>query len=897
MWDRDNRESDAQIALHRRAETSRGRRRRLVVEGLEGRQLMVASIGPIDDLAVPANLGQVIPLDGGDEVQSFSVSSDNPNVSASIIDGTFLSIDVSHESSGTDDPAFSGTLTFQLFDELTPVTVDRILALTNQGFYTSPTENPNTTFENFDTKNFHRVATGFPGSEFIVQGGSLNGDGTGNIDQPGFEFDDEFVPQIVFNGTGQLAMANAGDDTNSSQFFINTGQPRFLDFQHTIFGQLVDGFETFQLMTEVARASDDTPISPILISDTDVFQDSADGVLLLDTRTASAGESAMVTVVSTTSSGETATESFDVSVIANTENQRAILGEIEDQIAAPGETSTFQLTAINTNPDDTLTFGIGSGVGPDGTFAPVANATATVSDSGEVTIVPNTGFTGTIDLLVGVRDQVNRNTTLDAVANFDTQRITLTITDNNRPTASTVTENIDQNETVTISLSGDSNDSDVGQTVTFELTSPPISGTLANFDEVNGTVDYTPIANFNGTDSFTYRVIDDGEPTPNLSSADAVVNIGVGPGEIINQTPEANPTLQDLQFNTAATIVLDGNDGDPDLEQEIVFDIDLTDTVGTVTDFDPSTGSLVYTPPLNFTGTDTFTFTVTDDGPSDPNPNSASSIVTFNVIGDTETGAVRRIGGVLLVTPPPGTLINPTPNIIGVGLSVDEVVVTLNGELDSLRTPIAELDQIVVFGSRASDTITVAAEVPIRTTLNGGLGGVNTITANNASSQLFGWFGKNTLRGGTAQDTLVGRFGNVRFLPSEGDDLLYAGERSLFPDAGSDFEDGQGVPPTGQFFRFVNDRVVPVSNPRPFERGRFVRDPIPLAAFPVLSSFLPSSPAPSAASLTTDSPMTQEPTPVPASSEVPSPSTDLLLSIIQERREALLERRRGVTGS
>ena len=54
-------------------------------------------------------------------------------------------------------------------------------------------------------------------------------------------------------------MANAGDDTNGSQFFITTGSPRFLDFNHTIFGQLVDGQATLTQMTQVARDADDTP--------------------------------------------------------------------------------------------------------------------------------------------------------------------------------------------------------------------------------------------------------------------------------------------------------------------------------------------------------------------------------------------------------------------------------------------------------------------------------------------------------------------------------------------------------------------------------------------------------------------------------------------------------------
>ena len=73
--------------------------------------------------------------------------------------------------------------------------------------------------------------------------------------QPGFPFADEFNQQLAFTGTGQLAMANAGDDTNQSQFFVTTGSPRSLDFQHTIFGQLVSGQDIIAQMTRVATGT------------------------------------------------------------------------------------------------------------------------------------------------------------------------------------------------------------------------------------------------------------------------------------------------------------------------------------------------------------------------------------------------------------------------------------------------------------------------------------------------------------------------------------------------------------------------------------------------------------------------------------------------------------------
>ena len=807
-------------------EASAGRRRahRPGLEGLEGRHLLVASLEPIANLTVPADLGRVVRLDGGPDDQTFTASSDNPNVRVSVVNGPFLSIDVSHASSGPGDPAFSGTLTFQLFEELTPTTVRRILALVNQGFYTSPTTNPDPNFTNLPSKNFHRIASGFPGNQFIVQGGSPNGNGTGEINQPGFPFADEFRAPLVFTGEGQLAMANAGDDTNSSQFFVTTGMPRFLDFQHTIFGQLVDGFGVLNQMTQVSRNNVDAPVSPILITGTQVTRANPDGALLIDTTSATAGQSATVTVTAA-DGGSTDMESFQVTVIPNTENQRPFLGPVADQLTRPGEVAQFQLSAVSTNPGDQLTYAVGGGVAADGTFAPVENADAAVDASGRVTITPDSGFEGTIDLLVGVRDQVNRAGSLDAVANFDTQKITLAVTNNNRPTATPVTAQTRQNEPVTVQLAGQSGDPDSGQTLVFELTGPPVSGTITNFDANAGTLTYTPITNFVGGDVFTYRVRDVGAPTPNLASPEATATINVASGEMINTPPTAQGQQLTVQANVPLAVQLVGMTGDPETGQTLTYILDTSMTRGTVSNFNADTGTLTYTPPQDFIGADSLSFRVRDVGAPGPNLESEAATVSFNVIGAVDTGAVRQVGTTILVTPPPGRLLNPTPNTIDVGMIDGRVSVTVNGQIDQLRPLISELERLVVYGSKANDTITVSPDLPLLTTLDGGLGGVNRLQSNDLPSRLHGWFGRNTLQGGAARDELIGRMGRVRFLPSAGNDLAFAGDPSRFPQRGHHAQDGQGEPPTGQFFRFVNNRLVPVDTPAPRASGRTILHP------------------------------------------------------------------------
>jgi cyclophilin family peptidyl-prolyl cis-trans isomerase len=656
--------------LHKR--TLRAVRPRL--EDLEGRSLP-ATLMPIANVTVPQFLGYQVPLDGGSgNPQTYTVTSDNPNIVATVAQGKFLTIDVTHASSGANDPAFAGTLVFQLFDDLTPLTTSRIETLVNQGFYTG--------------KNFHRIASGFPGpNDYIVQGGSVNGNGTGDVNQPGFPFADEFVQQLAFTGTGQLAMANAGDDTNSSQFFVTTGSPRFLDYQHTIFGQLVSGQQTLQLMTQVAKGSDGTtPVSPVLIAQATLSDTNPDGVIHVDATKAAAGQTANITVTATDpSDGSTVSRSFQVNTTANTQNERPFLQPVSNQVVGTvsgsgstvqGQTAVFQLQAVDPNgPGDQLTFRVAGGktTGANPTFTPVANATATVDANGVVRVVPNPGFTGVINLLVGVRNQVAHppNTSVDAVDNYDTQMITLT----------------------------------------------------------------------------------------------------VNPGPEVNLAPIALPGTSNVLINTPSTIQLEGDTANPASSQTLTFTLLTGPTNGTFSQFDPQTGTFLYTPNPGFTGTDTVTFRVRDAGNPTPNLDSLAAVQTI-VVGGGTTGSVRLIGRFLVVTPPPRT--DSVPNTVAVTRSGDNVLVTVNGVLDSTQPSQADLDKIVVFGSKASDVITVDTAVTVPTTLDGGHGGDNIIRAGGASTRAHGWFGRNRIQGSTQNDAIIGRAGRFRVRPSPGTDRIAA---------------------------------------------------------------------------------------------------------------------------
>jgi cyclophilin family peptidyl-prolyl cis-trans isomerase len=136
-----------------------------------------------------------------------------------------------------------GPITFELFDADAPKTVENFRKLAGDGFY--------------DGLTFHRVI-----SDFMIQGGCPEGTGTGG---PGYTFEDEFNDHKVVRGA--LAMANAGPNTNGSQFFIvTTGAAPWLDGKHTVFGQVSEGLDGVDRLEAVPTDGQDRPSEPIGIT-------------------------------------------------------------------------------------------------------------------------------------------------------------------------------------------------------------------------------------------------------------------------------------------------------------------------------------------------------------------------------------------------------------------------------------------------------------------------------------------------------------------------------------------------------------------------------------------------------------------------------------------------------
>jgi len=112
-----------------------------------------------------------------------------------------------------------GDIVIDLYADKVPNTVNNFVALARDGFY--------------DGVSFHRVI-----ADFMVQGGDPTGSGRGG---PGYRFNDEFHPELVHDGPGVLSMANAGPNTNGSQFFITHVATNWLDNKHSVFGRVRSG--------------------------------------------------------------------------------------------------------------------------------------------------------------------------------------------------------------------------------------------------------------------------------------------------------------------------------------------------------------------------------------------------------------------------------------------------------------------------------------------------------------------------------------------------------------------------------------------------------------------------------------------------------------------------------
>ncbi len=274
-----------------------------------------------------------------------------------------------------------GVMVYELFEARVPRVTERIIGLSESGFYNGVI--------------FHRVI-----NDFVIQGGDPTGTGMGLPDLP--KFDDQFHMDLQHNRSGLLSMAKAGDDTNSSQFFVTEGAQRHLDFNHSIFGLLIEGEDVRDAISNVAVGTGDRPIVDVVMETVEVFVDPHNAVLMLKAPEGTTGTS-MVTVTVTNPSGEQTEQTFRVDVNPDTVNSPPFLADIPLIRTKVDTPITVQLQAIDVEGDVAIYLDE-TNLDRNGLNVPLrapADLSYSVgSETGVLTVTPTNGLTGDFHITV-----------------------------------------------------------------------------------------------------------------------------------------------------------------------------------------------------------------------------------------------------------------------------------------------------------------------------------------------------------------------------------------------------------------------------------------------------------------------------------------------------------------
>ena len=325
------------------------------------------SLAPLANVTVLGGSPLAIPLDGYDPnggPLTYTITTDNP----SLLTPELQTGDHSWRVRVQD----FGDMVFQFYEDKAPRATERFTTLSGDGF--------------FDGVTFHRV---FP--SFVIQGGDPTGTGSGGSTLG--DFDDQFSVDLQHNRTGILSMAKSLDDTNDSQFFVTEGAARSLDYNHTILGMLIEGERIREAISSVSTTTSATaprPLTPVVISTTEIFTDPENSLMLLKAAEGASG-SANVTVTVTDASGNSSSQTFAVTVAPDTENSPPFLADIPPQSTSANQVLTFPVQAIDVEGDPVF-YAVQSGSSP--------SFTTSVTDEGLVTVTPPTDFIGNLTLRV-----------------------------------------------------------------------------------------------------------------------------------------------------------------------------------------------------------------------------------------------------------------------------------------------------------------------------------------------------------------------------------------------------------------------------------------------------------------------------------------------------------------
>jgi cyclophilin family peptidyl-prolyl cis-trans isomerase len=347
---------------------------------------------PIANQTVLIGSPLFLALDGFDpqgQNLTYTVTSSNSNIQASVLTG--------NRSMRITVPNF-GEMEFQLFDNFVPRVTNAIASLVNAGFY--------------DGLTFHRII-----DNFMIQGGSHDGSGGPNPNVA--DFDDQFHFDLQHNSTGLLSMAKSLDDTNDTQFFITDAPARHLDFNHSIFGRLTDGNEVRNAINSVPTGQGDVPLTPVSMSDVEIFTDNENGVLMLKAAPGATSGSSTITVTVTDSEGKTFVRTFVATIGADTSNGNPFLSDISPVQAASGQSTQFQL--VGNDVEGNAIFYNATKIGT------VDYQVSVNNNTGLVTVTPPAGFVGTFQVQVSAKAASQQGTSDPNQQITDVQIVTVNV--------------------------------------------------------------------------------------------------------------------------------------------------------------------------------------------------------------------------------------------------------------------------------------------------------------------------------------------------------------------------------------------------------------------------------------------------------------------------------------
>ncbi len=375
------------------------------------------AIDPLGNVSIPAGKSLIIPVTAisptGRPLTFTATSSTNRIIVQVHTNNLFWKMSVVQAAPANAPGAFPtpfrgsletvtnvGDMTFMLFRDLAPHTVDVIQGLTAGGLYNSNTV-------------FHRVIAGF-----MIQGGDPLTNGSGG---PVFRYNDEWNPQAVFTGNGQLALANSGKDTDGSQFFVTVAPFRSGDFGYTIFGQLLRGFNVLSNINNTATDANSRPLADVIITRASLVPDTSDTVLTL-IGTNLANVTGTIRVIADNGAGGRTTNSFTATTVTDANSEPSFLyPNTVTNLVAPANKSLTNIVFGYRFPEVTNNWYV-QYADQNSSLSATNSFDSIITNQLQIVVEPNTNYIGPVSLIFYVSSS-------SSFASYDRQEYTFSFGD------------------------------------------------------------------------------------------------------------------------------------------------------------------------------------------------------------------------------------------------------------------------------------------------------------------------------------------------------------------------------------------------------------------------------------------------------------------------------------